>query len=193
MHGPGAGEPGNAPSAHPRGQPQPGGRRRAPQGIAAQIRALVHAGRLRPGDRLPPERELCERYSVSRVTVREALRVLEASGLVAIKVGSRGGTFVTAPSEAHVVMAIQDYLALTEPAPDAVDLRQSLEAALTLLRRPGPEPQNRRPRDPRTPPRLSVGWDARHEPMWRATAPLSRPPRREPGAAVQGGRQGLRF
>src|SRR6266545_635669 len=52
--------------------------------IVDQIRVLMRQGQLQPGDRLPAERELCEHFGVSRVTVREALRVLEANGLVAL-------------------------------------------------------------------------------------------------------------
>jgi len=62
--------------------------------IVDQIRQLMYTGQLRPGDRLPAERDLCERFGVSRVTVREALRTLESSGLVEIRVGARGGAFV---------------------------------------------------------------------------------------------------
>src|SRR5215218_4017135 len=66
--------------------------------IVDQVRTLIHEGKLTSGDRLPPEREMCERFGVSRVTVREALRVLEASGLVEIRVGAHGGAFVTQPT-----------------------------------------------------------------------------------------------
>src|SRR4051812_32884796 len=41
--------------------------------IVQQIRTLIRQGRLNPGDRLPPERDLCARFGVSQVTVREAL------------------------------------------------------------------------------------------------------------------------
>ena len=57
--------------------------------IVDQIRLLMRQGQLKPGDRLPPERDLCERFGVSRVPVRAALRMLESSGLVEIRVGAR--------------------------------------------------------------------------------------------------------
>lgn len=70
---------------------------RVSQVIVEQIRLLLKEERLKPGDRLPSERELCVHFGVSRVTVREALRILEAGGLVEIRVGARGGAFVRTP------------------------------------------------------------------------------------------------
>ena len=80
--------------------------------IVDQVRLLIRQGQLSAGDRLPSERELCERFGVSRVTVREALRVLEANGLVEIRVGARGGAFVTAPSSRLVGEGIADLITL---------------------------------------------------------------------------------
>jgi GntR family transcriptional repressor for pyruvate dehydrogenase complex len=86
---------------------------RVSQVIVDQVRLLMHQGRIKPGDRLPSERDLCERFGVSRVTVREALRVLEAGGLVEIRVGARGGAFVTTPSSARVGEGLADLLKLS--------------------------------------------------------------------------------
>jgi DNA-binding FadR family transcriptional regulator len=86
---------------------------RASEMIVDQIRLLIRDGQLRPGDRLPAERELGERFGVSRVTVREALRGLEANGMVTIKVGARGGAFVTAPTGARLGESIVDLLSLS--------------------------------------------------------------------------------
>ena len=70
---------------------------RASDDVIAQIRRAILAGEVRPGDRLPTERELAQQFGVSRVTVRDALRALEANGLVRVKVGGQGGPFVAEP------------------------------------------------------------------------------------------------
>lgn len=54
---------------------------------ADQVLEMVVSGGLEPGERLPPERELCERLGVSRTVVREALNLLEARGLISIEHG----------------------------------------------------------------------------------------------------------
>lgn len=66
----------------PLSQLQPVSRRTLPDVVVGQIRELIRSGKLRPGDQLPTERELCETLSVGRSTVREALRVLTAIGVV---------------------------------------------------------------------------------------------------------------
>lgn len=68
--------------------------KRAFEEIAGQIRDLIYASKLKPGDKLPPERELAEMYNAGRTAVRESLRILEHSGLIAVKKGSEGGSFV---------------------------------------------------------------------------------------------------
>src|SRR5437899_4764212 len=73
---------------------------RASGEIVSQIERAIFAGELHAGDRLQSERELAEQFGVSRITVRDALRVLEARGLIRVKVGATGGAFV-ARSEEH--------------------------------------------------------------------------------------------
>src|SRR5579875_1255984 len=102
--------------------------------IVEQIRLLMRQGQLKPGDRLPPERDLCERFGVSRVTVREALRMLESSGLVEIRVGARGGAFVTAPSSDRVGEGLADLLSLSViSATDMTEIRMVLETGIVPL------------------------------------------------------------
>jgi DNA-binding FadR family transcriptional regulator len=102
--------------------------------IVDQVRLLIRQGQLSAGDRLPSERELCERFGVSRVTVREALRVLEANGLVEIRVGARGGAFVTAPSSRMVGEGIADLITLaTLSAVEVTEARMVFELGIVPL------------------------------------------------------------
>ena len=59
--------------------------------IVTQVRDALFAKELRPGDFLGTEKDLAERFGVSRIVARDALRTLEAQGIVEIKVGSGGG------------------------------------------------------------------------------------------------------
>jgi len=61
------------------------------EGIVGQIEAAIASGELNPGDRLPGERRLMETFGVSRATVREALRVLQATGVVDSRPGDPRG------------------------------------------------------------------------------------------------------
>ena len=61
--------------------------------IVTQIETLILEGKLRPGDRLPSERELAEQFHVSRTAVREAVKALREKGLVDIQTGR--GTYIT--------------------------------------------------------------------------------------------------
>ena len=107
---------------------------RVSQAIVEQVKLLMRQGRLKPGDRLPSERELCERFGVSRVTVREALRVLEAGGLVDIRVGARGGAFVTSPTSQQVGEGLADLLNLSPlTAKDVTEARQVFELGIVPM------------------------------------------------------------
>ncbi|PZG17490.1 FadR family transcriptional regulator [Nonomuraea aridisoli] len=102
--------------------------------IVEQVRLLIREGKLVPGDRLPSERSLCERFGVSRVTVREALRVLEASGLVEIRVGARGGAFVTQPSSERLGKGLAELLTLAPmTAGDVTEARMVFELGILPL------------------------------------------------------------
>jgi DNA-binding FadR family transcriptional regulator len=65
--------------------------------IAGQLRDALIAGRLQAGDRLPPEPELAEEFGVSRATVREAIKILRAQGVLRTSRGARGGHFIVRP------------------------------------------------------------------------------------------------
>ena len=74
--------------------------------IVGQIHEVIASGGLAPGERLPSERDLGVAFGVSRTTLREALRALEAQGVIEIRTGSRGGAFVAEPSSELVAAAL---------------------------------------------------------------------------------------
>ena len=73
--------------------------REKPQLIADELRSLIVSGELTEGDSLGHEPDLVERFGVSRPSLREALRILEAEGLITVVRGVRGGVVVHEPDE----------------------------------------------------------------------------------------------
>jgi DNA-binding FadR family transcriptional regulator len=91
---------------------------RAFEDIAAQIRDLVASGKLKPGDRLPAERDLSAKFNVSRNTLREALRALELAGMIELRKGASGGAFVLPGSSGVVVNGLRDLYHLGAITPE---------------------------------------------------------------------------
>jgi GntR family transcriptional repressor for pyruvate dehydrogenase complex len=90
----------------------------------------ILSGQLRVGDRLPPERELARTLEVSRAAVREAVRTLQAQGVVrsAVGAGAAAGTTVTAVPAHALTRLLRLHVALANfPLPDVVEVRISLE------------------------------------------------------------------
>jgi GntR family transcriptional repressor for pyruvate dehydrogenase complex len=102
--------------------------------IVGQIKRAIQDGRLSPGDQLPSERDLTKQLGVSRVSVRDALRMLEAYGLIEVRVGARGGAFVTAPAPGLVGEGMAHMLMLASVSDsDVTELRLIFELALLPL------------------------------------------------------------
>jgi GntR family transcriptional regulator, transcriptional repressor for pyruvate dehydrogenase complex len=102
--------------------------------VAARIRELITDHGLVVGDRLPSERDLGDRLGVSRVTVREALHRLKGRGLVTIRVGRGGGTFVSAPTESRMSTGLSDLVQLWPvTAEEIVEARRVLELRVLAL------------------------------------------------------------
>jgi len=72
------------------------------QDVVEQIQRAILDGRFKPGDKLPPQRTLMEMFATSRASIREALRVLEQKGLIAVKLGVNGGAVVQTADTAPV-------------------------------------------------------------------------------------------
>lgn len=107
------------------------------QVIFNRIRDSIANGELKPGQKLPPERDLAKRFQVSRTSIREALRVLEINGIIEVKTGD--GSFIR-PVETQVL--INDLASAIIKAEDnlvyeMLEIRRVLEtecAALAALR-----------------------------------------------------------
>jgi DNA-binding FadR family transcriptional regulator len=100
---------------------------RASDEVVQQMKALILSGRLGPGAQLPSEKDLTEQFRLSRITVRDALRVLESEGLIEIKVGARGGAFVARPNAERVGESLTNLLRLQQ-----VTIRELIEARLAV-------------------------------------------------------------
>jgi GntR family transcriptional repressor for pyruvate dehydrogenase complex len=80
--------------------------------VLDQLREAILSGRIRPGERLPGERQLCEEFGVGRPTLREALRSLEAVGMIEVRPGKGGGSYAVTPSESTLGDALASLVSL---------------------------------------------------------------------------------
>lgn len=111
--------------------PAQGRRPRAWESVVAWVEQRIYSGQLRVGDQLPAERELASQLGVSRSAVREAMRTLQASGVVRSTVGAgpAGGTSVTASQHQAMTRLVRLHVALGNlPVQDVTEVRASLES-----------------------------------------------------------------
>jgi len=92
---------------------------------------LIHSGVFKPGDKLPPERDLARQFNVGRMAVREALRVLEDSGFIYIKQGSNGGSFIKSPENSSISKSLTTFAQLSNVTLDQLtEAKSALEQAI---------------------------------------------------------------
>jgi DNA-binding FadR family transcriptional regulator len=102
--------------------------------ITEQLRKAILSRKLIPGDRLPAEVELAKKFKTSRVTIREAIRMLELHGFLHVKKGARGGTFVKEIDLGVVKNSLLDYLHFGELTVENIfEVRFILEPAAAVL------------------------------------------------------------
>ncbi|MCT7376577.1 FadR/GntR family transcriptional regulator [Chelativorans salis] len=113
------------------------GRARPPRGpkrptvICDEIKDWIVTQNLKPGDRLPQEKALIERFRASKGTMREALRSLEAQGLVTTRTGPGGGIFVAALEDTRAMELLANYFFFRQPSiADIYTVRCQLEPEL---------------------------------------------------------------
>src|SRR3989449_1381053 len=100
--------------------------------IVRQVKQLIAEGRLKSGDQLPPERDLAEKFVVSRTSVREARRALESLGFVEIRPGE--GTFIREVSVEALIEPLALVMASQRGAiAELFEARRLLEPAIAAL------------------------------------------------------------
>ena len=108
--------------------------KRAFDQISDQIRELIYSGVLKPGDKLPSERELGSQFKSGRMVVREALRTLEQAGLIYIKQGSSGGAFVNHAGTKVITRSISDMIRIGNVSlQDLTETRLGIEKVVLEL------------------------------------------------------------
>jgi DNA-binding FadR family transcriptional regulator len=101
---------------------------RASELVAENLRSLIVSGEVAPGAGLPSEKELVSQLGVSRATLREALRILEAEGLIATRPGPKGGIVVQRPGSDHLTRSLSLLLQLDDtPFTAILEARRLLE------------------------------------------------------------------
>lgn len=104
-------------------------RSRVYEEVARQIQRLIADGKLQPGDRLPPERELAETFQVSRSSLRDAIRTLELMGMVEARQGE--GTVVRDLTPDSLVVPLSTVLVRKrELVAELLDVRRMIEPGL---------------------------------------------------------------
>ena len=95
--------------------------------IVEEIWKMILEGKLKPGDRLPPEFKLVERFQVSKVTLREALQTLETYGHITRKRGPGGGSVVLDIAPTMGISLLANYLSLSN-----LSIQNLMEARLVI-------------------------------------------------------------
>lgn len=102
--------------------------------IKFELKQAILDGHYKPGDKFPPEVEIAQKYHVSKVSAREALREMETEGLIQKKRGIFGGSFVMEPgSDKMVDVVTNSYLFGGITAKDLAEFRRILEPGLARL------------------------------------------------------------
>jgi DNA-binding FadR family transcriptional regulator len=102
--------------------------RRAFEEICQRIREQLALGVLKPGNKLPPERDLAQQLGVSRNVLREALRTLEMAGVLRLQKGVKGGAFIQEGDTSRMNDVMRDMLSL-----GTISLRELSEARIQVL------------------------------------------------------------
>lgn len=102
--------------------------------VAQRIVRDIVRSHMSPGELLPPERVMLEKYATGRGTLREALRLLEFQGVISLKPGPGGGPVLQTPSASHLASTLMLLMQLNRaPYQVIVDVRNALEPVISEL------------------------------------------------------------
>lgn len=106
-------------------------RQRRRETISEQIKDMIYERGMRPGERLPAERELMEQFRASKGSIREALSALRSQGLIRTRTGPGGGVFLTEIGPQRAMALLSNYFLFHTPTiTDIYDVRCELEPEL---------------------------------------------------------------
>lgn len=107
---------------------------RASEDVALQLEAAIVGGKIAPGESLPSERELQTIFGTGRGVVREALKVLRQKGMIEVRKGAHGGTYVKQIDVANVSESLALFLRQNRIAPRyVIDFRESMDRSIAAL------------------------------------------------------------
>jgi len=107
---------------------------RSVEDICLQIEAVILDGRLKPGDKLPSERELQTQFGRGRGLIREALRMLKQKDLIEIRKGAKGGAYIKNVGLSNISDSLSLFLKQKDIEPDKIiEFRESLDRTITTL------------------------------------------------------------
>jgi GntR family transcriptional repressor for pyruvate dehydrogenase complex len=95
--------------------------------VAEQIKSLILSGKLKPGEKLPSERDLSKAIGIGRLSLREGFRILESSGILVTRYGTQSGSYVACAGIEQLTAAFSDILRLGD-----ITLSQLTEARLEI-------------------------------------------------------------
>lgn len=102
--------------------------------VAQKLVEEISTNDYQPGTKLPPEREMLQRYSVGRGTLRESLRFLELNGVITVKPGPGGGPTLATPDAHDLASTLGLFLELQHTSFAAIlEVRETLEPAIAAM------------------------------------------------------------
>ncbi|BBO89091.1 FadR/GntR family transcriptional regulator [Desulfosarcina ovata] len=107
---------------------------RASEDIALNLEAAILDGRLKPGGRLPSERDMQVQFGTGRGVVREAIKILKQKGLLEVRKGVKGGAYVRQLEMANVSESLALFLKQHPVEPEKlIEFRESMDRTITVL------------------------------------------------------------